>query len=118
MLSVIGAATPLLLAATGRAGDGKSVLNLGIEGVLVGAVIGFAVALCEREAPSWASLPQGLGGGRPLALAFAILTQILLAIRWRRVSALNFGTGLSALVGGISRCPSRNWRYPSFQDCP
>src|SRR5207244_1788018 len=46
-LSVISAATPLLLAATGELLTEKSgVLNLGVEGMmLVGAVIGFGATL-------------------------------------------------------------------------
>ena len=66
VLSVISAATPLLLAATGELVTEKSgVLNLGIEGMmLVGAVIGFAVTLSTGSA-ILGILAAGLAGARP-----------------------------------------------------
>ncbi len=100
VLSVISAATPLLLAATGELVTEKSgVLNLGIEGMmLVGAVIGFAVTM------STGSSILGIGAaalaGALLAFAFAILTQLLLANQVATGLALAIlGTGLSALIG-------------------
>ena len=123
VLSVISAATPLLLAATGELVTEKSgVLNLGIEGMmLVGAVIGFAVTM------STGSSILGIGAaalaGAALAFAFAILTQILLANQVATGLALAIlGTGLSALVGksyvGVALDPLPKLDLPILSDLP
>ncbi len=100
MLSIVSAATPLLLAATGELVAEKSgVLNLGVEGMmLVGAVIGFAVTLTTGEA-TLGVLAAALGG-IAMALIFAFLSLSLLANQVASGLALTiFGIGLSALVG-------------------
>ena len=123
VLSVISAATPLLLAATGELVTEKSgVLNLGIEGMmLVGAVIGFAVTM------STGSSILGIGAaalaGAALAFAFAILTQILLANQVATGLALAIlGTGLSALVGksyvGVALDPLPKLDLPILSGLP
>ena len=100
ILSVISAATPLLLAATGELVTEKSgVLNLGIEGMmLVGAVTGFAVTLSTGNA-GLGILAAALAGaphaervnGRPGGAA------VLRA----RLAAAVLGSG-RAVAGGIA----------------
>jgi simple sugar transport system permease protein len=99
-LSVISAATPLLLAATGELVTEKSgVLNLGVEGMmLVGAVIGFAVTLGSGSAVL--GIAAAALAGAAMALAFAVLTLTLLANQVATGLALTiFGIGFSALIG-------------------
>ena len=123
VLSVVGAATPLLLAATGELVTEKSgVLNLGIEGMmLVGAVIGFAAASSTGSA-SLGILAAALAGAT-MAFAFAILTQVLLANQVATGLALAIlGTGLSALIGkpyvGIALHPLPRLTVPGLSDLP
>ena len=123
VLSVIGAATPLLLAATGELVTEKSgVLNLGIEGMmLVGAVIGFAVTLSTGSAGLGILAAASAGAG--MALAFAILTQILLANQVATGLALAIlGTGLSALIGksyvGVALHPLPKLTLPILSGLP
>jgi simple sugar transport system permease protein len=99
-LSVISAATPLLLAATGELVTEKAgVLNLGVEGMmLVGAVIGFAVTHSSGSAPL--GIVAAAVAGAALALAYGVLTLSLLANQVATGLALTiFGIGLSALIG-------------------
>jgi general nucleoside transport system permease protein len=123
ILSVISAATPLLLAATGELVTEKSgVLNLGIEGMmLVGAVIGFAVTTTTGS--SILGIAAAAFAGAALAFAFAILTQILLANQVATGLALAIlGTGLSALVGksyvGVALNPLPELNLPVLSDLP
>src|SRR5262245_50518298 len=95
--SIVSAATPLLLAATGELVTEKSgVLNLGVEGMmLVGAMAGFGTAV------STGSVALGIAAaalaGVVLALIFAVLTLVFLANQVATGLALTiFGTGLSA----------------------
>jgi ABC-type uncharacterized transport system permease subunit len=99
-LSVIAAATPLLLAATGELVTEKSgVLNLGVEGMmLVGAVIGFAVTLTTGSA--FIGICAAAIAGALMALVFAFLTLTLLANQVATGLALTiFGIGLAAMMG-------------------
>jgi len=123
VLSVISAATPLLLAATGELITEKSgVLNLGIEGMmLVGAVIGFAVTMTTGS--SILGIASAALAGAALAFAFAILTQILLANQVATGLALAIlGTGLSALVGksyvGVALNPLPKLDLPILSSLP
>lgn len=100
IVSLIAAATPLLLAATGELVTERSgVLNLGVEGMmLMGAVSGVAVALTTE---SWL---LGIIGaavvGALIALIFGFLALTLRANQVASGLALTiFGTGLSAVVG-------------------
>ena len=123
LLSVISAATPLLLAATGELVTEKSgVLNLGIEGMmLVGAVIGFAVTMTTGS--TILGIAAGALAGAALAFAFAILTQLLLANQVATGLALAIlGTGLSALIGksyvGVALTPLPKLTLPILSSLP
>ncbi len=99
-VSVVMAATPLLLAAIGElVVERAGVLNLGVEGMmLAGAVAGFAAALATGT-PLAGVLAAALAG-MGLALVFALLALFLLANQVATGLALTiFGTGLTALAG-------------------
>jgi simple sugar transport system permease protein len=100
LVSMVLSATPLLLAAAGELVTEKSgVLNLGVEGMMIGgAVIGFAV--------TWTTGSPELGfaaaaiAGAALAALFGLLTLFFLANQVATGLALTiFGLGLSALIG-------------------
>jgi simple sugar transport system permease protein len=101
MMTIVGAATPILLAALGELIVEKSgVLNLGVEGMmLIGAVTGFAVTSVSGSpvlgvfaAMVAAAASAGLFGFLTLTLtANQVATGLALTI---------FGVGLSALAGG------------------
>jgi simple sugar transport system permease protein len=100
LVTVISAATPLLLAALGELVVEKSgVLNLGIEGMmLAGAVTAFAAAITTGS--GGLGIVAGALAGALLALIFAVLTMSLLANQVATGLALTiFGIGLSALLG-------------------
>ncbi|MDA1098276.1 MAG: ABC transporter permease [Proteobacteria bacterium] len=100
LISVIGAATPLLFAAVGELVVEKSgVLNLGVEGMMVlGAVGAFAVTLTTGSATL--GILAGAAAGAAMALVFALLTLTLLANQVASGLALTiFGIGASALLG-------------------
>ncbi len=100
LLTVVSAATPLLLAATGELVAEKSgVLNLGVEGMmLVGAVTAFIAALTTG---SWMlGILAGAAAGVLMSMLFGVLTLIFLANQVASGLALTlFGVGLSALLG-------------------
>ncbi len=100
MLTVVSAATPLLLAATGELVAEKSgVLNLGVEGMmLIGAVCAFVVALTSG---SWLlGIFAGAAAGVLMSVLFGLLTLIFLANQVASGLALTlFGIGLSSLIG-------------------
>ncbi len=99
-VSVLMAATPLLLAALGElVVERAGVLNLGVEGMmLAGAVAGFAATLASGS-PHLGVLAAALAG-MGLAALFALLTLGLLANQVASGLALTiFATGLTALVG-------------------
>lgn len=100
LASLMVAATPILLAATGELVVEKAgVLNLGVEGMMIfGAIVGFAVGV-ETRTPLLGFLTAALAGA-VLAMLFGILTQYLLSNQVATGLALTlFGLGLSALVG-------------------
>ena len=99
-ITVINAATPLLLAALGELVVEKSgVLNLGIEGMmLMGAVAGFAVTIVSGSAIL--GIAAAIIAGGLMALVFALLTITLLSNQVATGLALTlFGVGFSALIG-------------------
>ncbi len=100
LLTIIAAATPLLLAALGELVVEKAgVLNLGLEGMmLVGAVVGFMFALSGYSV-WWCFIAAALSGVA-LSLLFGFMVLMLHTNQVATGLALAiFGTGLSALIG-------------------
>ncbi|CAI9405514.1 hypothetical protein ANOBCDAF_01252 [Pleomorphomonas sp. T1.2MG-36] len=100
ILTIITAATPLLLAAIGELVVEKSgVLNLGVEGMMVmGAVAGFAVTISTGS--PLLGIVGGAIAGMLVSLIFAFVTLTLVANQVASGLALTlFGLGLSGLMG-------------------
>lgn len=100
LASTAGAATPLILAATGElVTERAGVLNLGVEGMmLTGAVAGFGVTLVTGSATL--GLLAAMGAAMAVALIFAVLTLSLQTNQVATGLALTlFGVGLSAFAG-------------------
>ena len=100
LLTIITAATPLLLAAIGELVTERSgVLNLGVEGMMIiGAVSGFGAAYTFGTVV--AGVAAAILMGVAVALVFAYLTQTLVTNQVATGLALTlFGLGLSGLIG-------------------
>ncbi|PCJ82807.1 MAG: ABC transporter permease [Hyphomicrobiales bacterium] len=100
ILTVITAATPLLIAATGElVSERAGVLNLGVEGMMVmGAVGAFGTAYLT-DSP-YLGVVAGIVTGVLFALPFAFLTITLVANQVATGLALTiFGLGLSGVIG-------------------
>ena len=100
LMTVVGASTPVLLAALGELVVEKSgVLNLGIECMmLVGAVTGFAVAATTGSAALGAVVAMAAAAAASLIFGFLVLT--LTANQVATGLALTiFGIGVSSLAG-------------------
>lgn len=100
ILTVITAATPLLLAAIGELVVERSgVLNLGVEGMMVmGAVCGFAGT--QLLGTPYAGILAGALAGMAVSLLFGFATLTLVANQVASGLALTlFGLGLAGLVG-------------------
>jgi ABC-type uncharacterized transport system permease subunit len=100
IVTVVGASTPILIAALGELVVEKSgVLNLGVEGMmLTGAVVGFAVAFLTGN--PWLAIVAAAAAGVLVSMIFAFLTLSLSANQVATGLALTiFGTGFSALFG-------------------
>jgi simple sugar transport system permease protein len=100
LLTIITAATPLLIAAIGELVTERSgVLNLGVEGMMaVGAVCGFAVAF-ETGQPALGVVAAILAGAIT-SILFALVTLVFVANQVASGLALTlFGLGLSGLIG-------------------
>jgi general nucleoside transport system permease protein len=98
--SLMGAAVPIMLAATGELVVEKAgVLNLGVEGMMImGAICGFATAV--HTGNPYLGFLGGAAGGAALSVIFAVLTQYLLTNQVATGLALTlFGLGLSSLIG-------------------
>ncbi len=115
LITVIGAATPLLFAALGElVVERAGVLNLGVEGMmLAGAVAAFAITVTTGSATL--GIITAAIAGAAMAFAFGILTLSLTANQVATGLALTiFGIGLSALVGSgfvgvpVERLPRLN----------
>lgn len=123
LASLMVAATPLLLAATGELVVERSgVLNLGVEGMMItGAICGFATAV--NTGSPLLGMAAAAGGGAALSLLFALLTQFALANQVASGLSLTlFGLGLSALMGqgyqGIKPPPFPELHIPFISDLP
>jgi simple sugar transport system permease protein len=121
LISMIIAATPLLLAAIGELVTERSgVLNLGVEGMmLMGAVTAFAVANSTGSSPL--AIAAGAGAGLLMALIFAVIALSLLANQAATGLALTiFGIGASGLIGqafvGIALDPIGKLAIPGLSD--
>jgi simple sugar transport system permease protein len=100
LMTVIGAATPLLLAALGELVVEKSgVLNLGVEGMmLVGAVTGFAVTSLTGVA--LLGIVAAMIAATAASMIFGYLTLTLASNQVATGLALTiFGVGLSSMIG-------------------
>jgi ABC-type uncharacterized transport system permease subunit len=123
LVTVIGAATPLLFAALGElVAERSGVLNLGVEGMmLAGAVTAFAVTVTTGSAVL--GILTAAMAGALMALMFGVLTLSLTSNQVATGLALTiFGIGLSALVGSgfvgipVERLP--RLRVPGLSDLP
>jgi simple sugar transport system permease protein len=121
--SMMVAATPILLAATGELIAEKSgVLNLGVEGMMIiGAIAGFAAAVTSGSPV--VGFVAAAAGGAVMALLFALLTQYLLSNQVATGLALTlFGLGLSALMGqgyqGVKPPPTTKIDLGPLSDIP
>ncbi|MEL7608249.1 MAG: ABC transporter permease [Bacillota bacterium] len=112
----IGAATPILYAATGEIVSQRSgIMNLGLEGVmLMGAVSGYMVVL------NTSNLALGIftaaAVGLLIGLLFAFLTVTLQADQV--VSGLSitlFGTGLSGYIGKSASTSALDLHFPTLK---
>ncbi len=122
-VSLIGAATPILLAAIGELVVEKSgVLNLGVEGMMIiGAIAGFAISV--ETGSVWTGMLAAMAAGAVLALIFGFLTQVLLSNQVATGLALTlFGLGLAALLGqnytGMKPPSSPRLDIPVLTDLP
>ena len=100
LLTIISAATPLLLAGIGElVAERSGVLNLGVEGMmLAGAVTAFAVAFSTGSYT--AGIAAAALAGMLMAFVFGVLTLTLVSNQVATGLALTlFGLGLSAIVG-------------------
>ena len=122
VLTIITAATPLLLAALGELVVERSgVLNLGVEGMMaVGAVCGFGAALSFGP---YVGIFAAIAAGVLLALLFGFLTLSLVSNQVATGLALTLlGLGLSGLIGeryvGQPGEKLRRLHIPGLSDIP
>ena len=101
LLTIVTAATPLLIAALGELVVERSgVLNLGVEGMMVmGAVCGFGVG-ARRPARPGSACSRRSSSGALFSLLFGFLTLTLVTNQVATGLALTLlGLGLSGMIG-------------------
>jgi simple sugar transport system permease protein len=123
LLTVITAATPLLIAAIGElVVERAGVLNLGIEGMMaVGAACGFATAILTES--SILGILAAIAAGMVLATLFAFLVLGLATNQVASGLALTIlGLGLSGLIGagfvGTQRAAIPDLFIPGLSELP
>ncbi|MGE0237588.1 MAG: ABC transporter permease [Parvibaculaceae bacterium] len=100
LLTIVTAATPLLLAAMGElVAERSGVLNLGVEGMMVmGAVAGFGAAFLTGS--PYVGVIASIIAGMAMALLFGFLTLTLVSNQVATGLSLTLlGLGLSGLLG-------------------
>ncbi|MFT4013054.1 MAG: ABC transporter permease [Paracoccus sp. (in: a-proteobacteria)] len=100
LILLMGAATPILFAALGElVAERAGVLNLGVEGMMIGgALAGFAAA--HASGSPAVGFAAAAVAGAVLAMLFALMTQYLLSNQVATGLALVlFGLGLTAMFG-------------------
>jgi simple sugar transport system permease protein len=123
LLTIIGAATPLLLAALGElVAERSGVLNLGVEGMMLGGAVGGFAATLITGSGAIGIVVAALSGAL-MALLFAVLTLSLLSNQVATGLALTiFGIGVSALIGaayvGSPVTPLPKLYIPGLSDLP
>ena len=100
LVATLRAATPLVFAATGELVTEKTgVLNLGVEGMMLGGAVTGFIATALTGSPV-AGLGAAMLAGVALSLVFGVLTLSLMANQVATGLALTiFGIGFSALAG-------------------
>ena len=100
LVTIVGAATPIVLAATGELVVERSgVLNLGVEGMMImGAVTAFGAALATGN--PYAGVLVGALAGVAMSLLFGLFTVYLASNQVATGLALTLlGLGLAGLIG-------------------
>lgn len=100
LLTVITAATPLLIAAIGELVVERSgVLNLGVEGMMImGAVVGFAVA--NQTGSGFLGVIGAIAAGMAMSALFGFLVLVLVTNQVATGLALTIlGLGISGMIG-------------------
>ncbi|MDG3578523.1 ABC transporter permease [Rhizobium sp. YJ-22] len=123
ILTVITAATPLVVAALGELVTERSgVLNLGVEGMMImGAVGAFAVA--QMTGNPYLGLLAGIGVGALFSLLFGFLTLTLVTNQVATGLALTIlGLGASGMIGetwvGVPGIKLQAIYIPGLSDIP
>lgn len=123
LLTVITAATPLVLASIGElVTERTGVLNLGVEGMMVmGAAIAFAAT--QMTGSPYLGILAGIGGGALFSLLFGFLTLTLVANQVATGLALTIlGLGISGQIGepyvGMSGTKLQPIVIPLLSDIP
>lgn len=100
LITIVGAATPIVLAAIGElVAERSGVLNLGVEGMMImGAVCAFGAALTTGN--PYAGIVVGAAAGVSMALLFGFFTIYLASNQVATGLALTLlGLGLAGLIG-------------------
>ncbi|MEB2843427.1 ABC transporter permease [Rhizobiales bacterium RZME27] len=123
LLTVMTAATPLVIAAMGElVAERSGVLNLGVEGMMImGAVCAFATA--HMTGSPYLGVLAGIGGGALFSLLFGFLTLTLVTNQVATGLALTIlGLGVSGQLGesfvGLAGTKLQPIVFPVLSDIP